>query len=87
MIDECFLFHRGEKAFYSMVLGVGWAKCPLIKRLDKLDKNISITFLYGSHTWMDTEMGPRIKELRPDSFVDIHVNNFFLISIVIHAAT
>ncbi|XP_044745372.1 (Lyso)-N-acylphosphatidylethanolamine lipase-like [Coccinella septempunctata] len=63
----------GEKAFYNMVLGIGWAKYPLIKRIDKLDKNIPITFLYGSHTWMDSAMGPRIKQLRPDSFVDFHV--------------
>ncbi|XP_045460106.1 (Lyso)-N-acylphosphatidylethanolamine lipase-like [Harmonia axyridis] len=63
----------GEKAFYSLILGLGWAKSPLIKRMHKLDKNISITVLYGSDTVMDSQMGPRIKALTPDSFVDIKV--------------
>lgn len=68
-----YFFYRGEKAFYSLILGLGWAKSPLIKRMHKLDKNISITVLYGSDTVMDSQMGPRIKALRPDSFVDIKV--------------
>jgi hypothetical protein len=34
---------------------------------------IPITFVYGSHTWMDSSMGPATQDLRRDSQVDVHV--------------
>ncbi|KAL3288217.1 hypothetical protein HHI36_002667 [Cryptolaemus montrouzieri] len=63
----------GERAFISMVLGVGWAKSPIVKRISNLKESIPLTFMYGSHSWMDKEMAPRIKAMRPNSYVDIEI--------------
>lgn len=35
------------------------ARIPLEYRVAKLDKNIPVTYVYGSHDWMDPEGGVR----------------------------
>ncbi|KAK9892128.1 hypothetical protein WA026_018328 [Henosepilachna vigintioctopunctata] len=63
----------GETAFKSMIYGFGWAKNPMIYRMDNLKKEVPLTILFGSNTWMDKTVGPMIKELRPDAFVDVQM--------------
>ncbi|KAL3288211.1 hypothetical protein HHI36_002661 [Cryptolaemus montrouzieri] len=63
----------GEDAFYSMVGGIGWAKNPMIRRVTELKDDIPIKIMYGSNTWMDTSIGNRIKDLKPDTFVDVEL--------------
>ncbi|KAK9892124.1 hypothetical protein WA026_018325 [Henosepilachna vigintioctopunctata] len=65
--------NTGERAFYSMVAGIGWAKIPIVKRIHKLKSNIPMTFIFGSKTWMDKEMATRIKAMRPHSSVDMKI--------------
>ncbi|KAK9892122.1 hypothetical protein WA026_018324 [Henosepilachna vigintioctopunctata] len=57
----------GEKAFTTMVKKIGRARRPMIKRVNNLKPDMPITIMYGTNTWMDKSMGPRIKELRPDN--------------------
>ncbi|VVC26343.1 Alpha/beta hydrolase fold-1,Alpha/Beta hydrolase fold [Cinara cedri] len=61
----------GESAFISLVTGFGWAKNPMIKRLEYLDKRVPITFIYGKNTWMDKSVGEIVKKERANSFVHI----------------
>jgi hypothetical protein len=56
-----------------MALTFGWAKHPMVHRLDSLRKDIPMTVLYGSRSWVDNTSGEYIREKRPDSFVNIQV--------------
>lgn len=63
----------GESAFHSMTAGFGWAKNPMVKRIEKLDKNIPITLLYGARSWVDNSAGEIIKDKRADSYVQLQI--------------
>lgn len=71
------LTFRGESAFHAMMQGFGWAKNPIIKRIDQLKPEIPTTFLYGQRSWVDNSCGDKIKESRPSSYVNIHVIIFY----------
>lgn len=64
---------RGESAFHAMMQGFGWAKNPILRRMDKLDSEIPITLLYGSRSWVDNSAGEIIKQNRPNSYVNVQV--------------
>ncbi|KAG7207862.1 hypothetical protein KM043_009461 [Ampulex compressa] len=63
----------GESAFHAMMQGFGWAKNPIVKRMDKLDPEIPITLLYGSRSWVDNSAGETIKQSRLSSYVNVQV--------------
>lgn len=63
----------GESAFHTMMDGFGWAKYPMVKRINELREDIPITLLYGSRSWVDSSAGEKIKKLRPNSMVDLKV--------------
>ena len=64
----------GETAFHTLMNGFIWAKYPIISRLDVLDRNIAITLIYGSNTWIDAKIiGSQIKEKRKGSYFNIYV--------------
>jgi len=56
-----------------MMHGFGWAKNPIVKRMDKLNDNIPITLLYGSRSWVDNSAGETIKQFRSSSYVNVQV--------------
>lgn len=56
-----------------MMSGFGWAKSPIMNRIHELEKEIPITFLYGSRSWVDNANGETIKSLRPKSFVNVEI--------------
>lgn len=56
-----------------MMSGFGWAKHPMVNRIDKMHKDVPITLLYGSRSWVDNSAGEIIKEKRIDSFVNLQV--------------
>lgn len=60
-----------------MMHGFGWAKNPIIKRVDKMKEDIPITILYGSRSWVANSAGDAIKKLRPNSYVNVQVNNYY----------
>lgn len=65
--------HRGESAFHAMMHGFGWAKNPVVKRMDKLSDDMPITLLYGSRSWVDNSAGETIKQYRSSSYVNVQV--------------
>lgn len=78
-----FPFHSGEGAFRTLALPLGWAKRPMIQRIGDIEKELPITFIYGSRTWMDRECGNQSKYLRPDSRVDVEVWSMILFGFVL----
>lgn len=63
----------GEAAFHALSATLGWAKHPMVDRIHTLRKDIPITLLYGSRSWVDNASGELIREKRPDSFVHVQV--------------
>lgn len=62
----------GEVAFKSLSLGPFiWAKNPMINRLEMLPKEIPISILYGSDSWMDKTAGYLIQSSRDPSYVSV----------------
>ncbi|MPC11441.1 Protein ABHD4 [Portunus trituberculatus] len=53
--------------------GFGWAKYPMIQRMDSLRKGLPITLIYGARSWVDHDPGFQIKYMRKDTFVDVKV--------------
>lgn len=70
MIDWCF---SGESGFHAMMSGFGWAKNPMVRRIDNLDSKIPITLLWGSKTWIDHSAEEIIRTKRYDSYVNLKV--------------
>lgn len=63
----------GESAFHSMMSGFGWAKHPMINRMNKIREDIPITLLYGSRSWVDNSAGEAIKESGHHNYVNVQV--------------
>ncbi|XP_065314066.1 (Lyso)-N-acylphosphatidylethanolamine lipase-like isoform X2 [Gordionus sp. m RMFG-2023] len=63
----------GESAFSSMTIPWGWAKYPMIRRIPQLKKELPMTIIYGSRSWIDSGIGFQVKYLRPDSYVDVKI--------------
>jgi len=62
----------GEQAFSQITHSIAWARKPMINRLPDLDKNIPITLMYGSQTWMDSAAGWELK-VKLGSRADYHI--------------
>ncbi|XP_041961663.1 1-acylglycerol-3-phosphate O-acyltransferase ABHD5 isoform X1 [Alosa sapidissima] len=61
----------GETAFKNMTIPYGWAKRPMLQRIGLIHADIPMTIIYGSRSSIDGYSGNSIKELRPDSHVEI----------------
>ncbi|TMS10377.1 1-acylglycerol-3-phosphate O-acyltransferase ABHD5 [Larimichthys crocea] len=61
----------GETAFKNMTIPYGWAKRPMLHRMDHLQPEIPITIIYGSRSSIDSNSGSSIKQMRPHSHVEI----------------
>ncbi|CAH1105239.1 unnamed protein product [Psylliodes chrysocephalus] len=66
-------YPSGEGAFHSMMSDFGWAKNPMVRRIDRLREDVPITLLYGSRSWIDHSASDIIKDKRMNSFIKIHV--------------
>lgn len=63
----------GEAGFRCMMNSLGWARHPMLKRMTHLKPSISITFVYGSRSWVDKGPGVRVKHIRPHSNTEVEV--------------
>lgn len=66
------LFFRGEGAFHTMMKDFGWAKNPMINRIQDMKSTVPITFLYGERSWVDNSPGETIRQLRQQGYVKNH---------------
>ena len=58
-----------------MMTGFGWAKHPIINRMNLLREDVPITLIYGARSWVDSSASDKIKELRSaDSYVNVIVS-------------
>lgn len=73
-----FIFSSGEAAFKTLNTSFGWAKNPMIHRLPDLEKDIPVTLVYGSKSWVDNATGYHIKYLRNESYVEVAVSYFVI---------
>ncbi|KAM4809145.1 (Lyso)-N-acylphosphatidylethanolamine lipase [Rhinophrynus dorsalis] len=60
----------GESAFKTMMEKFGWAKRPMVSRINLIPKDIPITFIYGAESWIDSRAGEMVKQERPSSYVE-----------------
>ena len=72
---NCLFVHSGETAFKNMAIPYGWAKRPMLQRLNQLQPEIPITIIYGSRSSVDSNSGCTIKKMRPHSNVEIIVSH------------
>jgi abhydrolase domain-containing protein 5 len=74
-----YIFHcnaqnpTGEAAFHSMMSSFGWAKFPMSKRIPELKKDIGLTMIYGSRSWVDHSPGNIIQQMRTGSYVNVQI--------------
>lgn len=68
------LFFSGETAFRNMTIPYGWAKRPMLERINGVRADIPISFIYGSRSSIDSNSGCALKKTRPD--VEIIVGPF-----------
>ncbi|XP_076248079.1 pummelig isoform X2 [Calliopsis andreniformis] len=61
----------GESAFHAMMQGFGWAKNPIVRRIDKMNPEIPITLLYGSRSWVDNSSWETLKQARSSSYINV----------------
>ncbi|KAI5753134.1 hypothetical protein M8J77_023812 [Diaphorina citri] len=62
----------GESAFHTLTEGLGYAKRPMLHRVDQLAAHVPVTVIYGSRSWVDNSSGDKIKEARSqNSFVQV----------------
>ncbi|CAG9766292.1 unnamed protein product [Ceutorhynchus assimilis] len=66
-------YPSGESAFHAMMSGFGWAKNPMVRRIDNLDSKIPITLLWGSKTWIDHSAEEILKNKRYNSYFKLQV--------------
>ncbi|XP_041031346.1 (Lyso)-N-acylphosphatidylethanolamine lipase isoform X2 [Carcharodon carcharias] len=59
----------GEAAFKVLSESFGWAKRPMLGRIHLIPKEIPITMIYGSRSWIEPSSGEKVKCVRPESYV------------------
>ena len=68
----CFPYLSGEIAFRRMNEPFTWAKRPMLERIPGIDKDVPISFIFGSRTWMDQSVAEKTRMLRPESSTGVH---------------
>lgn len=59
-----------------MTIPYGWAKRPMLERIDQVQADVPISFIYGSRSSIDSDSGYAFKKTRPD--VQIMVGSFWV---------
>ncbi|KAL8605156.1 hypothetical protein ACOMHN_031097 [Nucella lapillus] len=63
----------GERGFKSLTWNVGWAKRPMIERMVALTPDLPVTFIYGSHSWMNRDAAWGYMKTREQGYVDVEI--------------
>ena len=56
-----------------MTIPYGWARHPMIYRIGNIDRNVPITMIYGSRSWIESSSGRETQTRRSGSYVDVQV--------------
>jgi len=84
----------GESAFWHLHIPFGYAKLPLINRLQQVREDIPITAIYGQETWMDInamyELLPSLKSrtelvLLPNAGHHVYIDSYALFNLAVIA--
>uniref|UniRef100_A0A8C5N897 AB hydrolase-1 domain-containing protein n=1 Tax=Gouania willdenowi TaxID=441366 RepID=A0A8C5N897_GOUWI len=54
----------GEVGFRAMTESLGWAKKPMMHRVNLLPPSMPLTMLYGAQSWMDSSSGDKVAQIR-----------------------
>ncbi|KAH9520675.1 1-acylglycerol-3-phosphate O-acyltransferase abhd5 [Dermatophagoides farinae] len=65
----------GEIAFKKLCSSTGWARLPILDRIQDLDPRITLTFIYGSRSWIDRQTGLQAKYILATKSVSGGVGN------------
>ncbi|MCI4390946.1 hypothetical protein PGIGA_G00128580 [Pangasianodon gigas] len=57
----------GEVGFRAMCGSLGWAKKPMIQRVNLLPSSMPITMVYGARSWVDSSTGTHVAQIRGKS--------------------
>ncbi|XP_017351708.1 (Lyso)-N-acylphosphatidylethanolamine lipase [Ictalurus punctatus] len=57
----------GEVGFRAMSGSLGWAKKPMIQRVNLLPSSMPITMVYGARSWVDSSTGSHVTQIRGQS--------------------
>ncbi|XP_026887763.1 (Lyso)-N-acylphosphatidylethanolamine lipase isoform X1 [Electrophorus electricus] len=57
----------GEVGFRAMSEFLGWAKRPMVQRVNLLAPSMPVTMLYGARSWVDSSTGNHVAALRGHS--------------------
>lgn len=63
----------GESAFSSMMDTFFWAKNPMIKRINDINKALPMTFIYGDKSFIDAVDENIVHKARPNSYTKFHM--------------
>lgn len=66
-----------------MTISYGWAKRPMLQRVGLIHSDIPITVIYGSRSNIDGHSGNSIKEMRPNSHVELIVSSTFSVHLTL----
>ena len=69
-----FSVFSGESAFHCISSHLGWAVHPMLPRLAQAQEDVPITMIYGGRSWIDYKTGPKLKQSRPNSYVNVEVS-------------
>lgn len=65
----------GEVGFRAMSESLGWAKHPMIQRVQQLPASMPLTMLYGARSWVDSSTGERVAHIRGQSHTQVLLVN------------
>ncbi|KAM6948409.1 (Lyso)-N-acylphosphatidylethanolamine lipase [Aplochiton taeniatus] len=54
----------GEVGFRALSAGLGWAKRPMLARVNQLPPSMPVTMLYGARSWVDSSSGDQVAQIR-----------------------
>lgn len=57
----------GEVGFKAMTESFGWAKRPMVQRVNLLPPSMPVTILYGALSWVDSSTGNTVVQIRGKS--------------------
>ncbi|XP_015251345.1 (Lyso)-N-acylphosphatidylethanolamine lipase isoform X2 [Cyprinodon tularosa] len=61
----------GEVGFRAMSETLGWAKRPMLQRVNLLSPSMPVTMLYGARSWVDSSSGDRAAEIRCKAYTKV----------------